>query len=70
MPETPIPFDDVEVVAATDMTLRVRIQGRELVIGRGQVLLDGTTVRVPGDRGRLVLPRWAVQDLGLREPPA
>jgi hypothetical protein len=67
MPETPITFEDVEVVSATDMTLRCRVQGKVVVIGVSQYL-HGTTVRGAGDRGRLILPRWAVQELGLTEP--
>ena len=67
MPNTPVAFDDVEVIAETGLTLRCRIQGKEVVIGVAQ-WLPGTTVRHAGDRGRLVLPRWAVDDLGLTPP--
>lgn len=67
MPNTPVVFDDVEVVAETGLTLRCRIQDKEVVIGNAQ-WLAGTTVHHVGDRGRLVLPRWAVDDLGLTPP--
>ncbi len=69
MPDTPIVFEDVEVLSATDLTMRCRVQGLVVIIGRGQPL-SGTTIRAAQDRGRLVLPRWAVHDLGLPEPAA
>lgn len=69
MPETPITFEDVEVVGASSLTLKCRVQGRMVTVGRLQVLPASTVTNV-GDRGRLVLPRWAVQDLGLIEPAA
>ena len=69
MPETPIRFDNVEVLSATDMSMRVLIQDRVVMVGRAQPV-DGTTVCRAGDRGVLVLPRWAVRDLGLTEPTA
>jgi hypothetical protein len=67
MPETPVAFEDAEVLSATDLTMRVRVQDKVVVVGNAQPLA-GTTVGRAGDRGRLVLPRWAVRDLGLTEP--
>jgi hypothetical protein len=67
MPETPITFDGVLVIETTEITFRCLVEDKEVVIGNLQPL-KGTTVRVKGDRGRLVLPRWAVRDLGLTEP--
>lgn len=67
MPETPVTFDDVELVEANGMTLRCRVQGKLVIVGSLQAL-PGTTVRRPGDRGRLMLAPWAVQSLGLTEP--
>lgn len=67
MPETPITFTDVEVVACSDLTMRCRVQGKVVIVGRMQVL-PGTTLTAEGDRGTLVIPRWAAQDLGLTEP--
>lgn len=67
MPETPIAFSDVEVLSASGMTMRCRVQGKVVVVGRLQ-MLPGTTVRQHGDCGTLVIPRWAVHDLGLTEP--
>jgi hypothetical protein len=69
MPETPITFEDVEVLGVSSLTLKCRVQGTMVTVGRPQVL-SGSTVTNVGDRGRLVLPRWAVQDLGLIEPAA
>lgn len=67
MPETPIVFESVQVISTTDLTMRCRVQGKVVIIGSVQAL-SGTTVRGVGDVGRLVLPRWAVHDLGLTEP--
>jgi hypothetical protein len=67
MPDSPIIFDDVEVVSDTDMTMTCFVQGKVVMVGRSQPM-TGTTIRQRGDRGRLVLPRWAVGDLGLHEP--
>ena len=67
VPNTPIVFEGVEVVSATDVTLRCRVQGMVFTVGALQ-FLRGTTIHRAGDRGRLVLPRWALRDLGLAEP--
>jgi hypothetical protein len=56
MPETPMTFEDVELLKDSGMTLRCRVQGKVVVVGRLQVLA-GTTVSMESDRGRLVLPR-------------
>jgi hypothetical protein len=64
MPQTPINFEHVEIVRMNDMGLWCRIDGREVFVGKN-VPQPGTTIRVKGDRGRLVLPRWFVQDQGL-----
>ena len=68
MPEIPITFDNVEVLSASDLGLMCRIQGKVVPIGRLQ-MLGGADVRDAGDRGRLVLPRCAVDALGLEVPP-
>src|SRR5690348_12776355 len=67
MPETPVAFDDVDVVSASDLAMRCRIGGKVVMVGSAQPL-EGTTVRRAGDHGRLVLPRWAALDLGLMAP--
>jgi len=67
MPDTPIVFENVEVLTSTDCALRCRVQGQVVFVGRLQILA-GTTVRRPGDVGRLIVPGWAVRDLGLPEP--
>jgi hypothetical protein len=67
MPETPITFEDVEVLRTAPLIITCRVQGKIVMVGRLQ-MVEGTTIASPGDRGRLVMPRWAVQDLGLTEP--
>ena len=60
MPETPILFDDVEMVAASCLGNVFRIGGKDVFVGTA-VPLKGTTVAVVGQVGRLVLPRWFVE---------
>ena len=69
MSETTITFDGVEVLAASDLAMRVQVQDKVIVVGNSEPLA-GTTIRWLGDRGRLVLPSWAVRELGLSEPAA
>ena len=64
MPDTPITFDDVELVTDAGLTRHYRIGKRVVVIGRA-VPLDGTTVYAVGQVGRLVLPRWFAETVGL-----
>ena len=68
MPETPITFEDVEVLRADTLTFRCRVRGQTVTVGRLQIL-PGTTLMRAGDRGRLVMPRWAAEELGLPTPP-
>jgi hypothetical protein len=56
--------EDVEVVGETDLTLMCRIRGRRVMVPRLQID-PRSTVRRTGDRGRLVVPRWLADDLGL-----
>jgi hypothetical protein len=64
MPETPIVFENVEVLADTGLGRSCRINGRVVFVGSA-VPLDGTTVCVVGHIGRLVLPRWFVEQEGV-----
>ena len=64
MPETPITYDDVEVVEVDGLGFTCRIGNERVFIGR-YVPLNGTTIRVVGDRGSLTLPRWFVEQQGL-----
>jgi nucleotide-binding universal stress UspA family protein len=64
MPETPIVYEDVQVVDHDDLGLTCLIGVTRAFIGK-YVPLDGTTVRRTGDRGRLALPRWFVEQQGL-----
>ena len=64
MAETHVAYEDVEVVEGNRLGFACRIGNARVFIGR-YVPLDGTTVRTAGDRGRLVLPRWFVEQQGL-----
>jgi hypothetical protein len=60
MPETPIVFDDVKMLNASSLGRTFRIGGKDVFVGSA-VSLEGTTVVVIGQVGRLVLPRWFVE---------
>ena len=64
MPETPIVYDDVEVLDDDGLGFSCLIGGTRAFIGK-YVPLKGTTVQRRGDRGRLALPRWFVEEQGL-----
>ena len=69
MVDPTVTFDDVHVVMASDLAMTVRVRGKLVVLGSADPLA-GTTVRWLGDRGRLVLARWAAHELGLSERAA
>jgi hypothetical protein len=64
MPETPIRFEDVEVVRVNPLGMWCRISTRDVYIGSA-LALPGTTLspRI-GVRGTLVLPLWFVDEEG------
>ena len=64
MPQTSIFYEDVEVIDADGLGFTCRVGNDRFFIGR-YVPLDGTTIRSAGDRGRLALPRWFVEQQGL-----
>jgi hypothetical protein len=64
VPQTPIPYEDVEIVRQTDLGIWVRIGPHQVFVGRA-VPLPGTTICQAGDRGRLVVPRWFAEQQGL-----
>lgn len=64
MPETPITYEDVELIEVDGLGLTCRIGNARLFVGK-YVPLPGTTVQRTGDRGRLTLPRWFVEQQGL-----
>ena len=68
MPMTPVDIPDVEVLADTGLGYRVRVDGRELFIGRLQ-LFPGRLPPLVGSRGTLVILREAAWDLGLLPNP-
>jgi hypothetical protein len=55
---------EVEVVRDTGLVLVCRVGDRQVMIPPMH-MLPGTTVRRPGDRGRLVLPRWFAAEIGV-----
>jgi hypothetical protein len=61
---TPVTIPDVEVLADTGLGYQVRVDGRELFVGRLQ-LVPGRLAPPVGFRGSLVLLRSAACDLGL-----
>jgi hypothetical protein len=60
----PIVFHDAEVLEHDAGGFVCRIGNARVFVGK-YVPMDGTTVRHTGDRGRLVLPRWFVEQHGL-----
>ena len=63
-PQAPVVYDDVEVLDSDGLGLTCRIGNERVFVGK-YVPIDGTTVRHKGDRGRLTLPRWFVEQQGL-----
>ena len=59
-----IVLDDVRVLADSGMALKCHARGREVWIGKLQIL-PGSTVHAAGDYGRLVIPLWLASELGL-----
>ena len=64
MPDTPVTYEDVEVLDDDGLGFTVRIGNDRAFIGK-YVKLPGSTVQRAGDRGRLVLPRWFVEQQAL-----
>jgi hypothetical protein len=60
MPETPVTYEDVEVLDADGLGFTCLIGDDRAFIGK-YVPGNGTTVHRKGDRGRLTLPRWFVE---------
>ena len=60
MPDQPIVYEDVEVLEQDGLGFTCRIGNDRVFIGK-YVPIQGTTVRDKGDRGRLALPRWFVE---------
>jgi hypothetical protein len=63
-PQAPVVYDDVEVLDSDGLGLTCRIGNERVFVGK-YVPIDGTTIRHKGDRGRLTLPRWFVEQQGL-----
>jgi ribosomal protein S15P/S13E len=60
MPDSPVVYEDAEVLEHDDLGFVCRIGNERAFIGKYVPLAD-TNVRRQGDRGRLVLPRWFVE---------
>jgi len=67
MPETPVTYEDVEVLHDDGLGFTCLIGNDRAFIGK-YVPVNGTTVHRKGDRGRLTLPRWFVEQQGLPIP--
>jgi len=65
MPGTPIAFENVEMLTTGSLGHTFRIAGRVMFIGWAVPLRSGTTVAIVGQVGRLVLPRWFVEQEGI-----
>jgi hypothetical protein len=62
-----VEFANVEVISKTGLVLLCRIGSR--IVGVPPLLmLPGSEIRLPGDRGRLVLPLDLAKNLGLVLP--
>ncbi len=60
--ETPIEFD-AQLIRKTDLVLTYGINGREVRVPPLQVQRGSVTM--PGQRGKLIIPKWLAIDLGL-----
>jgi hypothetical protein len=67
MPQSPVTFDAVEVLSTTIFGMTCRV-GQRAVFVRSGVPKPGTTIRVQGDVGRLVVPKWFALQEGLPVP--
>jgi hypothetical protein len=55
--ETSVEFEDVSVLMYAGRNLICRINRRRVRVAP-VLILPGSDVRAPGDRGKLVIPRW------------
>ena len=59
-----VEFPDAEVIQHGAAAIQFRINGREVWVTRPGVI-DAWGLVHPGDRGKLVLARWAAEAVGL-----
>jgi hypothetical protein len=64
MPETLVVYDNVEVLEHDGLGFTCRIGDARVFVGK-YVPMNGTDIGRKGDRGRLTLPRWFVEQQGL-----
>ena len=67
--ETSVEFADVEVLKYAGRNLICRVNRRRVRVAP-ILILPGSEVREPGDRGKLVIPQWLAVVSKLIEPPA
>ena len=65
MPEMPVVFDRVTMLAASPLGRTFRIGDKNIFVGSA-VPLKGTAAFIVGQVGRLVLPLWFVETHGLQ----
>ena len=65
MEEDDFELDEVEALSDTVDGLLCRVGDERLLIPL-RFVARGGQVRKPGDRGKIVLPHWLAQHLGLR----
>lgn len=58
-------FEVVKVVAETELALLCNVEGTEAWVPKSLINVDKSEVREKGDVGRLVIPEWKADDLGL-----
>jgi hypothetical protein len=68
MPETPITYNDVEVLRLDPLGMWCRIMGRRVYV-ESSVRQPGTTLEGDGTHGRLVVPKWFAVQEGLPLSP-
>lgn len=60
----PVAIEEVEALSETESGMVCRLGAKRFEIPR-RLMLEGSQLRVPGDRGRLVVSRSLAQSRGL-----
>lgn len=66
MDTTPLAANRVTVIGEFGQAIVCDVAGRRMLVPRA-VMLPGSELHKPGDRGRLVVPRALAYDLGLED---
>jgi hypothetical protein len=64
VPESAVVYEDAELLEQDGLGYTCRIGNERVFVGK-YVPLAGTTIHAQGDRGRLCLPRWFVEQQAL-----